>query len=323
MNIFLTGASGFIGGAIAAKLRGGHRLLALSRSEKSDASIATLGAVPLRGQLGAIRPDDLRGIDVVIHCAAYVQQYGPREAFQQVTIEGTRQLLEAARAAGVRRFLHVSSEAALFVGQDMIDIDEEYPYPQRQRFLYSWSKAEAEKLVRAANEDGVFETICLRPRLVWGPGDQTVLPALVDMVRKGSFAWMDGGRARTSVTHIYNFVHAIELALQRGKGGSVYFITDDESMTFREFLTRLMATRGVQAPQRSMPSWLARASAAALESIYALRGAAAAPPLTRFAAAIMSASCTIRIDRARRELGYAPVLSVEQGLKLLAEEQAA
>lgn len=317
MRIFVTGASGFVGGAIVQILKGKHEILALSRSERSDASIRQSGAQPVRGALGAVRGQDLEGVHCVIHCAAYVKPYGRRADFQAVTIDGTRQLLEVARQAGVKRFVHISTEAALFAGQDMLSIDEDYPYPGKHRYLYPWSKAEAEKLVRAANEDGVFETITLRPRLVWGPGDQTVLPALVEMVQRGAFAWIDGGKAQTSTTHIANFVHAVELTLERGRGGAVYFITDDEVFTFREFLGRLIATRGLNAPDKSMPGWLARGAAFLVEGGYRLLGLSGEPPLTRFTAAIMSANCTIRIDRARKELGYSPQILVSDGLAQL------
>lgn len=317
MRIFVTGASGFVGGAIVQNLKGKHEILALSRSERSDASIRQSGAQPLRGELGAVRAQDLSGVQCVIHCAAYVKPFGRRADFQAATIEGTRQLLDAARQAGVRRFIQISTEAALFAGQDMLSIDEDYPYPEKHRYLYPWSKAEAEKLVRAANADGTFETITLRPRLVWGPGDQTVLPALVEMVQRDAFAWIDGGKAQTSTTHIANFVHAVELALERGRAGAVYFITDDEVFTFREFLGRLIATRGLNAPDKSMPGWLARGAAFLVEGGYRLLGLSSEPPLTRFAAAIMSANCTIRIDRARKELGYNPQISVSDGLAQL------
>ncbi|WCL48661.1 NAD-dependent epimerase/dehydratase family protein [Leptospira sp. GIMC2001] len=319
MNIFITGASGFIGGAIAAKLRENHNLLAMSRSEKTDLAIKELGAEPIRSELGEVKAEHLHGVDVIIHSAAFVSPWGKKEEYRKITIDGTAQLLKVAKEAGVKRFIHISSEAALFAGQDMLDIDETYNYPKKHKFLYPWSKAESEKLVRDANQTGKFETIVLRPRLVWGPGDQTVLPALVEMVNKGQFAWMDEGRYETSTTHIQNFVHAVKLALTAGRPGEVYFITDGEKTSFREFLTKLLATRNIVPPSKSIPSWFARTLAFLLEGVYKIFFIRKEPPLTRFAANIMSAHCTIRIDKARLELNYSPQINIDQGLKALSQ----
>ncbi len=315
MNLFLTGASGFVGGAIARELSKRHQIFAMSRSEKSDQAIQAMGATPVRSELGAVRPEQLAEIDAVIHCAAYVNQWGKREDFMRVTVEGTRQILEAARSAGVKRFIHMGTEAALFAGQPMIDIDESYPYPKKHRYLYPESKAAAEQLVLNANVPGEFETLSLRPRLVWGPGDKTVLPEVLAMIERGAFMWMDQGRHRTSTVHIANLVAATELALTKGRGGNAYFVTDDETTSFREFLTALVGTRGVTPPNKSIPGGIARALSILVESVWKLLGIKSEPPLTRFAAAIMSAECTIRIDRAKAELDYKPIVSVRQGLK--------
>lgn len=319
MNIFLTGASGFIGGAIARQLRGTHTIIAMSRSDRSDATLPALGIEPVRCELGAVKRAQLVGCDVVIHCAAFVEQWGTREQFWQANVEGTSQLLAAACQARVKRFIHIGTEAALFAGQHMRDIDESYPYPASTPFLYSETKAEAEQRVLAANAPG-FETISIRPRLVWGPGDQTILPVIKQMIAEGRFLWLDGGRARTSTTHVANLVRAVELALTNGHGGQAYFVTDGPVTTFRKFLTALLRTQGVTPPDKSIPGWLARMLAAVVEVFWKLLGIKSEPPLTRFAASIMSRDCTIRIEKARRELGYEPVISVEQGLAELANQ---
>src|ERR1044071_9222110 len=113
-KLFITGASGFVGGAIARSLASRYTLLALSRSERSDAAISATGATPVRGELGAVAADAIAGSEAVIHCAAYVKQWGTREQFWNANVEGTRQLLKVAREAGARRFIHIGTEAALF-----------------------------------------------------------------------------------------------------------------------------------------------------------------------------------------------------------------
>ena len=315
-TLFITGASGFVGGAIVRALTGRFTLLALSRSEGSDAAIRALGATPVRGELGSVAAEAIGGSAAVIHCAAFVKQWGTREQFWAANVEGTRQLLQAARQAGAQRFIHIGTEAALFHGQHMRDIDEHYPYPAHTPFLYSETKAAAEKLVLAANAPG-FATLSIRPRFVWGPGDQTILPVLEAMVRSGRFVWIDGGRARTSTTHIANLIHAVGLALEHGAGGNAYFVTDEGITAMHEFLSALLATRRASAPEKSIPGWLARALGAMTETTWRALGKTSDPPLTRFAAAMMSRDCTIRTDKAQRELGYAPVISRSEGLKQL------
>lgn len=316
MRIFLTGGSGFIGAAIARALAPTHALSGMARSAASAQALHSLGVEPVRTALGEVQPDQLAGVDVVIHCAAHVAQWGRREDFWQANVEGTRQLLHAARQAGVHRFIHMGTEAALFDNADLVDIDETQPYPPRWRHLYCETKAAAEQAVLAANSNSL-QTVVLRPRLVWGPGDQTILPDLLRMVRSGQYWWVDGGRARTSTCHIANLVHATELALEAGNAGHSYFIVDPGTTTYREFLTALLATAGVTPPQRSMPSWLLRGMAGTLDLLWRglrLRGE---PPLTPFAAAMLSAHCTIASDRAERELGYVPVIDRASGLAQL------
>jgi|SoiMethySBSTD1v2_1073268.scaffolds.fasta_scaffold254350_3 nucleoside-diphosphate-sugar epimerase len=315
-TLFITGASGFVGGAIVQALANRFTIRALSRSETSDAAIRTLGATPIRGELGSVAADAIAGSEAVIHCAAFVKQWGTREQFWNANVEGTRQLLQVARQAGARRFIHIGTEAALFHGQHMRDIDERYPYPVHTPFLYPETKAAAEQLVLAANAPG-FATLSIRPRFVWGPGDQTILPVLEAMVRSGRFVWIDDGHALTSTTHIANLVHAVELGLEHGNGGNAYFVTDEGVTPMREFLTALLATRNLKPPAKTIPGWLARTLASVTETAWRALGKTSDPPLTRFAAAMMSRDCTITIDKARRELGYEPVVSRSEGLREL------
>jgi nucleoside-diphosphate-sugar epimerase len=318
MRIFVSGGSGFVGGHLVEALVGrGHEVWALARSGRSAEAVRGYGAKPVRGELGAVTPALVRGADAVVHCAAFVEEWGTREQFYRGNVEGTANMLEAARGAGVRRFVHVGTEAALFEGRDLVDVDESAPYPVRHRYLYSETKAEAERLALAAASPG-FETLSVRPRFVWGPRDTSVLPAVLRMARDGNFAWLDGGKARTSTTHVDNLVHALVLALDRGVPGRAYFVADEGERTVRDFLTALARTQGVELGARSVPSAVARPLARAVEGAFRLVGAKRTPPMTRFAIDMMSSTVTVRTDRARAELGYAPVISVGEGLQRLA-----
>lgn len=316
MRIFVTGGSGFIGGHVIEHLAKSHEVLAMARSDASAATVQALGATPVRVDLSNIDASHLAGVDVVVHSAAFVKEWGTRAEFHEGNVEGTTRMLAAADAAGVKRFLHIGTEAALFDGHDLVDIDETYSYPQKQRYLYSETKAEAERRVLAANRR-TFQTISLRPRLVWGPRDATVLPAILLMAKKGAWSWLDAGRHRTSSTHVANLVHAVELALTRGRGGEAYFIADEGTRTLRELLTALAATRGVTLADRSLPGAVARPLARFVEGTWRLFGIARPPPMSAFAVSMMSRRVTVRTDKAERELGYEPVISVEDGLRQL------
>jgi nucleoside-diphosphate-sugar epimerase len=257
----------------------------------------------------------------VVHCAAWVEPWGTREDYWRANVEGTERVLAAAKAAGARRFVHMSTEAVLWRGQHLRDVDETYPYPAKTPYLYAETKAEAERRVVAANAPG-FETLVLRPRFVWGPGDRTLVPEAKAMVKRGAFVWLDGGRARTSTTHVANLAHATELALTGGRGGEIYFVTDGQINDFKTFLTKLMAANGVALPERSLPSWLVRPVAAAVEGLWRAVGPDGPPPLTRHAVDLLCCDCTLRDDKARAELGYRPVIGVEEGLRELASTSA-
>ena len=324
MRVFVNGGSGFVGShVISGLVAAGHEVSALARSDTSAAKVRALGATAVTGELGAVAVARLRGHDAVIHCAAYVEEWGTRADFWSANVDGTTQLLDASRAAGVSRFVHVGTEAALFDGHDLRDVDESHPYPARQRYLYSETKAEAERRVLAANVTGTFETISVRPRFVWGPRDTSVLPAILRMAKTGSFAWLDGGAALTSTCHVENLVHALVLALTRGTPGAAYFVADEGTLTIRAFLDALAGTQDVDLGSRSVPGAVARPLACVVEASYRLVGAKRTPPLTRFTAAMMSRTVTVRTDRARAELGYAPVVDVAAGLAELGAARGA
>lgn len=319
MNIFITGASGFVGGAFAKAVAGRHTLTAMSRGEKSDAKIAGLGAAPVRCDLDDVTATQIEGADAVVHCAAYVEEWGPWRDYWRVNVDGTKRMLAAAKEAGVKRFVHIGTEAALFHGQDMCDVDETYPLALASPYPYSRTKAWAEKAVREANDAASgFETIVIRPRFVWGPEDETILPAVKAMADAGRFAWIGGGRNKTSTTYIGNLSYAIELALTKGRGGEAYFVLDRPAVVFRDLLTRMAKAAGFSLPDREVPAWLIGAIAYMSETAWRALPLPGRPPLTRFTAAIMAHDCILVDAKARREMGYAPPFTLDSGMNALA-----
>jgi nucleoside-diphosphate-sugar epimerase len=313
---FVTGGSGFIGGALIRRLVAeGRDVHALVRSEASAQKVTALGARAIAGDLADV-PSMAVGAqycEVAFHCAAHLGDWGTREEFERGNVQGTRNALAAARQAGLRRFVHVGTEAALLAGQPLVEVDERAPLRFDSPALYSSTKARAEEAVIEANRNGL-ETVVVRPRFVWGRGDTTLLPVLTQAVRSGRFAWIGGGHHRTSTTHIDNTVHGLMLAAERGAPGGVYFVTDGEPVVFRDFITRLLATQGVEAPTRSVPTGVARAVAATSEAAWRLLPLPGRPPLTRLTVWVSGLEATIDITRAREELGYAPVKTIDDGL---------
>lgn len=316
MKLFITGASGFIGGAITQRLSPHHQVKAMARSASSAEKVESLGAEAVSCDLLTITEGDLQGCDLVIHAAARAEEWGSYADFYQANVVGTRRMLEAAQGAGVKRFIHLGTEAALFRGQTMRQIDETTPYAFESPFPYSKTKALAEHAVLAA-ASATFHTLSLRPRLVWGPGDQTIVPAIKEMVAQGTFAWIDQGKVLSSTTYIDNLVAAVELALTEGGSGQAYFVCDEGEVNLRAFLTELLATEGISLPQKSFPSWLLKPLAHIVDRVWQVASIERKPPITRMAVAMMSRDCTLVCDKAKRDLGYAPIVSREEGLATL------
>jgi nucleoside-diphosphate-sugar epimerase len=313
---FVTGGSGFIGGALIERLRReGWDVRALARSEAAAAKVRERGAEPVEGDLDDV--DALRGgsvgCDVCFHAAAKVEDWGDPADFERLNVGGTANVIAAGRDAGVRRLVHVGTEAALTAGEALEGVDEGAPLRPDSPFLYSATKARAEQLVRSANGDAL-ETVVVRPRFVWGRGDTTLLPAIKELVRSGRFRWIGGGRHLTDTTHVENTVEGLWLGATKAPAGGVYFVTDGEPVVFRAFLERMLGTQGVTVPDKSVPPAVATAAAAAAERAWRLLKRPGPPPLTRFAVWVSSKECTLDTSRAREELGYRPVKSRDDGL---------
>ncbi len=306
---FVTGGSGFVGGRLIPALVGrGVEVIALARSDASAAKVEALGAKAARGDLddAAALEAGMRGCDTVFHAAAHTDQFDPLEVHMRITAKGTEHALAAARAAGVKRFVHVGTEAVLADGKPIVRADETRPLPKRAMGAYPLTKGLAEQAVIAASTGGL-ETVVVRPRFIWGKGDTNLLVELVNAVKAGRFAWFGGGHYLTSTCHVDNVVEGMLLAAERGKPGEIYFLSDGEPIEFRDLVSHMLATQGIEPPTRSVPRWLARAAVAA--TAWMKR-----PPLTRTAFALMAHEVTVDDGKARRELGYVGRKTRAEGL---------
>ncbi|RKH32804.1 NAD-dependent epimerase/dehydratase family protein [Corallococcus praedator] len=322
MRAFVTGGSGFVGKHLLAALaKRGEPARALARSPASVAAVQAAGGEPWEGDLSD--PERLRlgmeGCDTVFHSAAHVKMSGPRAEFYDVNVRGTEAVLEAARAAGVKRLVHVSTEAVLVDGGPMVRLNETHKLPQRPVGPYPSTKGEAERRVLSVNSPD-FTTVAVRPRLVWGPGDTTVLPALVAAVKAGRFRWIGGGRYLTSTCHVANAVEGLLLAAEKGRGGQAYFVTDGPPVEFRAFVTALLKTQGVDPGDKSLPTALAAMVAVTSDLVWDVLGLKSTPPLSRTELLLAGQEVTVSDEKARQELGYTGSVSREEGLRSLAAQ---
>ena len=255
----------------------------------------------------------MRGCQALVHAAADTDHGLGTERQLRTNVERTRRVFEAARLSGIARAVHVSTESVRLDGKPLVDATEEHPYPRRPAGAYSRTKAEAERVAMSAAGPG-FAVMVVRPRFVWGRDDTTALPQLAAAVSSGKFAFVDGGRYRTSTTHVANLCEGVERALALGASGQVYFITDGEPVEFRSFVTRLLATQRLTPPDRSVPRRLLRVIAGAGDLVGRLSNGRIAGPISVQSYATSAVEVTMDIGKARRELGYAPVVTIEAGL---------
>ncbi|MEO6519249.1 MAG: NAD(P)-dependent oxidoreductase [Pseudoxanthomonas sp.] len=316
-RILVTGASGFIGSHVAGHLATlGHQVVA---SGRDSARLLSLQGCAQR--LGAdLSVDALEplteGCEAVIHCAALSSPWGTAESFSRANVLATRRLLAASRRAGVRRFIHLGSPSIYFRFQDQYGIGEDFAPPPRWITEYARSKWESELCVRAAAAEGL-QALVLRPRAVFGERDRAILPRLMAIADRGWFPLIHGGDAVIDVTHVDNLARLIGQCLDADvvADGRAYNVTNADPIRVGELVARLFAALGRQVRMIPVPRTVAVAVAGIAERIALVRPGRPEPRLTRYGVGVLGYSQTLDIARARRELGYVPELSLDQGIE--------
>jgi len=322
VKVLVTGGGGFLGQAVVRRLvHRGDMVRVFNRSHYPE--LAALDVDCRRGDLAdaeAVR-NACRDCDAVVHVGA---RAGPGlfwPAFERANVAGTRNVLAACRAEGVGLLVHTSSPSVVHAGVDIEGGDESLPYPSDFPAPYPATKAEAERLVLATN-GAEMSTVALRPHLIWGPGDNHLLPRLIERNRASRLR-LPAPEKRIDTVYIDNAVDAHILALDNLAGsasaaGKTYFITNGEPLPVGEIMRGLLEAAGETSDIRHVSPHLARAAAAVVETAWRGLRLKSDPPVSRFIVEHLSTAHWFDIGAAERDLGYRPSVSIEAGLRRLA-----
>ena len=253
------------------------------------------------------------GVHAVIHAGALSSPWGRAAEFHAVNVNGTRHVVDGCTAHGVARFVHISSPSVTFDGRDHRDATEQAPYPRRFASVYSATKKLAEDLVHAAARDGL-PVVTLRPKAMFGPGDTALLPRLLRAGRNGRLAQIGDGTNLVDLTYVDNVVHATLLALEVPRAaGQTYTITNDAHVPLWNVVHRVLTAARLETKLRRVAVPVALAAAAVMELRARLDGGE--PTMTRYSVLILARTQTYDITAARRDLGYSPVVSIDDALE--------
>ena len=320
--ILVTGGSGFLGGAVVRRLAArGEAVRSLQRQDSP--ALRELGVDVVRTDL-ADRDAVIqaaKGCDAVIHMAAKTGVWGAYADYYRANVLGTRNVLEACVTNGIRRLVYTSTPSVIHAGGDVEGVDERVPLATHFETAYPATKAEAERLVRAANGPELG-TVILRPHLIWGPDDPQLTARILARGKAGRLRLVGSGLKRIDSIYIDNAVDAHLLALDRvapgaGCAGKAYFITQGEPMPQRDLINGILKAGGLPPCEKSISPKAAYAVGFAMEIIWRALNRQDEPLMTRFVAKQLATAHWYDISAAKQDLGYEPAISVAQGLQIL------
>ena len=323
-EVLVTGGGGFLGTAlIKLVLERGLRVRSLARRRYPH--LEELEVEQILGDIAdpAVVSRAIAGCQTIFHTAAKAGIWGSDREYERTNVQGTRNVIEACRAHGARRIIYSSSPSVVFNGLDMEGVDESVPYSQTFEAAYPATKARAEQIILGSNSGGLA-TIALRPHLIWGPGDNNLLPRIIARAKGGRLRRI--GRRDPLIDPIYidNAALAHLLAADRLEAGSpiagrIYFVTQGETIPLWDMINHLLKAAKLAPVERSVARPVAFAAAGLMEVGYVLSRRQKEPPMTRFLARQLSTTHWFNIDAARRDLGYEPRVSISEGLRRLEE----
>lgn len=322
MKALVTGGGGFLGKAIVGLLLDrGDKVRILARGDYPE--LAARGVETTCGDIAdpGVVMRAAEGCDVVFHVAAKPGMWGPFEAYRLTNVVGTDNVLAACRHHGVPKLVYTSTPSVVHGGGDIEGADESLPYPDHFEGAYPETKAQAERHVLAANSPQL-STVAIRPHLIWGPGDNHLLPRLLERARSGRMVYV--GRDDKLIDTIYidnaaaaHLAASDRLAPGAACAGKAYFVSQGEPWPASRITNALLEAVGLPPVTRRIPVSVAYALAASAEASWRLFGLEGEPPVTRFVVGQMSTAHWYDISAARRDLGYEVTVSIEEGLKRL------
>ena len=328
-RVLVTGGGGFLGLALCRRLRAvGLDVVSISRSQhpQLDALGVTQISASLTDMAALLRACE--GCQLVFHVAAKAGVWGAERDYFETNVDGTANVIAACQQSGVVALIYTSTPSVTFAGHDEAGIDESTPHAPRFLNAYGRTKSLAEKMVLSAQGaavkgDKTLNVVALRPHLIWGPGDPHLVPRVLERGRQGRLKLIGEQGKLVDTIYVDNAAWAHLLAAQTllneptKAAGKAYFLSNDEPLAMAEVLNRILACDGQPAVSKRVSSTLAYWVGAAMEVIYSLFGLSGEPPMTRFVARQLSCSHFYRLDAAKSDLGYRPLVSVDEGMQRL------
>lgn len=321
MKVLVSGGTGFLGRHVVWRLaRAGHEVCFTGRDARAAATVVQQAAAPV--QFVAVEHGTEKALptllaqvgplDVMIHCAALSSPWGALDDFRRANVESTRELLQLAEHKGVRRLVHISTPSLYFDFSDRLAIREDMPLPKPVNY-YAATKAEAEQWVLQSE---LPECVILRPRALFGPWDNTLMPRLMRVIQRGAFPLPHGGKALLDLSYIDNVVDAVSLALTANLPASrrIYNVSNGEPISLLDLLKQLQTTLDLPLRTRRLPYALLD-GVARIAELHAKWASKDEPLLTRYSAGTLAFSQTLDLSAIKNELGYAPKVSISEGLQ--------
>ena len=319
MRVLVTGATSLLGAtAVGVLQERGHEVAVLQRRPSGLDCHEVLGDI--RDRVAVDRA--LTGCQAVLHCAAKVGITGRPREFVEINVQGTANLLTAARAAGVQRFVQVSSPSVAHAGHALVGADAEAADPERARSAYSRTKAQAELLALAA-DDPQFAVTAVRPHLVWGPGDEQLVARIVHRAQRKRLVLIGNGCALIDTTYLDNAATALVCAVERAADplvhGRAFVVSNGEPRTVADMLSGIAAAAGAPAPSRYVSLGAARAAGALVAGAWVLLRRRDEPPMTPFLAEQLGTAHWFDQRQVRRALAWQPTITIDEGLRRLSD----
>jgi nucleoside-diphosphate-sugar epimerase len=315
----ITGATGFVGGHVAeAAVARGLAVSAIARASSDRSLLKRLGVDVHMGDIAD--PDVVRqalaGADVVVHCAAKVGDTGPVEDYRAVNLYALRILLESCRGRRIKRFVHMST-LGVYEARHHYGTNEDEPLPISHIDGYTQTKFEAEQLALTYYRDHSVPVVVLRPGFVYGPRDKSVMPRLITRLKQGKVHYLGGDRRALNCIYVANLADAVLLAAESPNAvGQVYNLTDGEPVTKERFLGGVADALNLKKPHQRLPRWLAGILMRILErQVRRATAAGREPWLTPAQFKFLLLNLDFSIAKAKRELGYEPRVSFDEGLR--------